>query len=142
MPKIGQIRGMLLEEALLHLLRGSGYRTVEAVNNDETLKAGAAGLSVKGRGGNHQIDAIADFLVSQPFSHPQRLLVEAKCYSNKVRLPVVRNAVEFSKMLANTGYLNRLTFQQREDTTTNTLYFQLLAIQKIPKGTHSPRTST
>lgn len=93
MPKIGQIRGMLLEEALLHLLRGSGYRTVEAVNNDETLKAGAAGLLVKGRGGNHQIDAIADFLVSQPFSHPQRLLVEAKCYSNKVRLPVVRNAV-------------------------------------------------
>lgn len=93
MPKIGQIRGMLLEEALLHLLRGSGYRTVEAVNNDETLKAGAAGLLVKGCGGNHQIDAIADFLVSQPFSHPQRLLVEAKCYSNKVRLPVVRNAV-------------------------------------------------
>lgn len=93
MPKIGQIRGMLLEEALLHLLRGSGYRTVESVNNDETLKAGAAGLLVKGRGGNHQIDAIADFLVSQPFSHPQRLLVEAKCYSNKVRLPVVRNAV-------------------------------------------------
>jgi hypothetical protein len=92
-PKIGQIRGMLLEEALLHLLRGSGYRTVEAVDNDETLKAGAAGLLVRGRGGNHQIDAIADFLVSQPFSHPQRLLVEAKCYSNKVRLPVVRNAV-------------------------------------------------
>jgi hypothetical protein len=93
MPNIGQIRGMLLEEALLHLLRGSGYRTVEAANDDETLQAGGAELFVKGRGSNHQVDAIADFMVSQPFSNPQRLLVEAKCYSDKVRLPVLRNAV-------------------------------------------------
>jgi hypothetical protein len=84
---------MLLEEALLHLLRGSGYRTVEGVNDDETLQVGVAGLLIKGRGGNHQIDAIADFLVSQPFSNPQRLLVEAKYYSKKVKLQVVRNAV-------------------------------------------------
>lgn len=93
MPKIGPIRGMLLEEALLHLLRGSGYRTVEDERGDETLQRGPAGLMVKGRGSNHQIDAIADFMVHQPFSHSQRLLVEAKCYSTNVRLPVVRNAV-------------------------------------------------
>lgn len=93
MPRIGQIRGMLLEEALLHLLRGSGYRTVEDQAGDETLRRGSSGLFVKGRGSDHQIDAIADFIVHQPFSHPQRLLVEAKCYSEKVRLPVLRNAV-------------------------------------------------
>lgn len=93
MPRIGQIRGMLLEEALLHLLRGSGYQTVEDESGDETLKKGSAGLMVRGRGSDHQIDAIADFIVHQPFSHSQRLLVEAKCYSEKVRLPVLRNAV-------------------------------------------------
>lgn len=58
---------------------------------------------VKGRGGEHQIDAIADFIVHQPFSYPQRLLVEAKCYSNKVRLPVIRNAAGVLKDVNESG---------------------------------------
>lgn len=95
MAKITHIRGLLLEEAILHLLRATGYSTVESRGTDPTLHAGTAGLEVKGRGGQHQIDAIADFLISQPFSNPQRLLVEAKCYSagRPVDLPIVRNAV-------------------------------------------------
>jgi hypothetical protein len=95
MAKITHIRGLLLEEAILHLLRATGYSTVESKGTDPTLHAGPAGLEVKGRGGRHQIDAIADFLISQPFSNPQRLLVEAKCYSasRPVDLPIVRNAV-------------------------------------------------
>ena len=95
MAKITHIRGMLLEEAILHLLRGTGYSTVESVGTDPTLKLGPAGLEVIGRGSSHQIDAIADFLIAQPFSNPQRLLVEAKCYSpgNPVDLPIARNAV-------------------------------------------------
>jgi len=58
--KPGQIRGMLLEEVALHLLRRSGYRTVDAPGNDPTLCNVGAGLAVRGRGSEHQIDAIAE----------------------------------------------------------------------------------
>ncbi len=86
---------MLLEEVLLHLLRSTGYRTVDTHVGDITLKRGSSGLEVRGRGYNHQIDAIADFQVSHPFSYPQRLLVEAKCFSpgTLVGIEIVRNAV-------------------------------------------------
>jgi len=77
------------------LLRATGYRIVEDDGNDPTLETGSAGLNLHGRGTDHQIDAIADFIVQHPFSNPQRLLVEAKCYERNtpVGLPVVRNAL-------------------------------------------------
>jgi hypothetical protein len=92
---VTQVRGMLFEEAVLYLLRQTGYRTVDATSGDPTLQTHPAGLAVVGRGARHQIDAIADYLVGQPFSHPQRLLVEAKCFTGKkpVGLEVTRNAV-------------------------------------------------
>ena len=97
MPTDSQVRGMLLEEALLYLLRVSGYRTLDnnAVHQDPTLFNGPNGLEVKGRGSKHQIDAIADFRVVTPFTYPPRLLVEAKCYRNTspVGLEIIRNAV-------------------------------------------------
>ena len=95
MATISQIRGMLLEEALLRLLQTSGYQTVNKANSDPTLKDGHSGLEVMGRGSKHQIDAVADFSITPPFSYPQRLLVEAKCYAETrpVGLPILRNAV-------------------------------------------------
>lgn len=93
MATIHQTRGLLLEEVLLHLLRRSGYKTVEKAGVDPTLKDGRSGLEVRGRGERHQIDAIADFSIAQPFSYPQRLLVEAKFMGSKVGLPIIRNAV-------------------------------------------------
>ncbi|MCC5657158.1 restriction endonuclease [Nostoc sp. XA010] len=93
MATTAQIRGMLLEEALLYLLRLSGYRTVEKADEDLTLNNGHSGLEVFGRGGVHQIDAVADFVIAQPFSNPQRLLLEAKFRSDKTGIEVVRNAV-------------------------------------------------
>lgn len=90
-----QIRGVLLEEAVLMLLRASGYRTVTDAQGDSTLGTSAAGLTVGGRGAWHQIDAIADLLIGQPFGYPQRLLVEAKSYADnrKIGLPIVRGSV-------------------------------------------------
>jgi hypothetical protein len=96
MASAAHIRGMLLEEALLYLLRASGYRTINPadVRNDPTLHNGSSGLEVLGRGVRHQIDAIADYMVAPPFSYPQRLLVEAKCYKNKTTgVEVARNAI-------------------------------------------------
>lgn len=90
-----QIRGMLLEEAVLYLLQSAGYRIVDDGADDQTIVPGRSGLEVMGRGGRHQIDAIADFEICPPLSYPQRLLVEAKCYSERkpVGLEVVQNAV-------------------------------------------------
>lgn len=95
MARISHVRGMLLEEALLQLLRSTGYKTVDDVNGDPTLGRSPAGLMVKGRGTSHQIDAIADFSIHAPFSHPQRLLVEAKCFEprQRVGLSIVRGAL-------------------------------------------------
>lgn len=90
-----QVRGALLEEVALWLLEFAGYRTVAIAGRDPTLRAGHAGLEVRGRGTSHQIDAIADFTIGQPFTNPQRLLVEAKAYDQgrTIGIQDVRNAV-------------------------------------------------
>jgi hypothetical protein len=93
MARLSQIRGLILEEVILYLLRVNGYVTVEDPGNDATLLRGAAGIEVRGRGCLHQIDAIADYSFSPPFSNPQRLLVEAKSLSQRVGVDVIRNAV-------------------------------------------------
>ncbi|MEO8972475.1 MAG: hypothetical protein ABI406_12835, partial [Ktedonobacteraceae bacterium] len=106
MAAISGIRGMLLEEAILYLLRVSGYRTLEIYPhtqtpsdpcvNDPTITGDSySGLKVLGRGAKHQIDAIADFIVTPPFTYPQRLLVEAKCYADNshIGIEIIRNAV-------------------------------------------------
>jgi hypothetical protein len=87
------LRGYLLEEALAWLLRGSGYRLLvdESQDHDE-LKNGSAGLCVKGRGAEHQVDVLGEFAFTPAFSLPIRLFLEAKFTRNKCRLPVVRNA--------------------------------------------------
>ena len=83
---------MLLEEAILELLRRTGFAVIDTPNGDPTLGDGPAGLVVRGRGTDHQIDAIGDFILAMPFSNPGRLIVEAKCYtSDKVGLEVIRN---------------------------------------------------
>lgn len=89
-----QIRGLLLEEAMLYLLRAAGYGPVYGKGSDPTLEQEGHSLFVKGRGERHQIDAIADYRIQPPFSNPQRLLLEAKYYNGRrVGLNVIRNAV-------------------------------------------------
>lgn len=92
---------MMLEEALLYLLEVSGYRRVEGATasgkNDPTLQDGTVGLEVLGRGEAHQIDAVADLAIAQPFSLPQRLLIEGKFRPQKTGIEVVRNAIAILK---------------------------------------------
>ena len=60
---------------------------------DPTLRQGTAGLEVLGRGEHHQIDAIAEFTIRQPFVNPTRLLVEAMSKDAPVGIEIVRNTV-------------------------------------------------
>lgn len=99
MASIPQIRGALLEEAILYLLEKVGYSTIEfnpSLPPEETgLNGGHSGLEVRGRGTWHQIDALASFDCSPAFMYPLRLMVEAKCYQKHrpVGIEVARNAV-------------------------------------------------
>jgi hypothetical protein len=88
-----QLRGYLLEEALAWLLRNSGYRLLvdESQDPDELISTGN-GLSVKGRGAEHQADVLGEFAFTPAFSLPIRLFLEAKFTRQKTDLPVVRNA--------------------------------------------------
>lgn len=97
MANISQVRGALLEEAVLYLLEKFGYKTIEVVpgHQDRSIRSGHSGLEVRGRGSWHQIDALASFKSSPAFMYPLRLIVEAKCYKEHrtVGIEVVRNAV-------------------------------------------------
>lgn len=97
---IGIIRGALLEEVVLFLLKKVGYRIVNP--GEEGTRDSAAGLVLRGRGTGHQIDALAAYDHSPAFIYPLRLLVEAKCYAfgRKVDLPIVRNTVGVLKDIA------------------------------------------
>ena len=90
-----QIAGAVLEEVMLELLRVSGFATVESLAGDPTIDPLAPAVTIRGRGADHQIDAVADPLVGFPFLNPTRLLVEGKAYaqSRRVGLDIIRNAV-------------------------------------------------
>lgn len=113
---------MLIEELLLALLTICGYR---AVTTPETsnMRRGSAGLEHAGRAVWHQIDAIADYLVVPPFTHPARLLVEAKAYSSKsIDVGITRNAVgvlkDISEVHTRAAHPTRFHYQYAIASTT------------------------
>jgi hypothetical protein len=88
------LRGYVLEEVLAKLLHSSGYHLLTQADQDhDALKSGSNGLLVRGRGANHQADALGDLKVPIPFSLPVRLFVEAKFKKSRVGLEDVRNAL-------------------------------------------------
>lgn len=87
------LKGYLLEEALAWVLSGSGYRLLVHKSQDPgELEDGRNGLCVKGRGAEHQVDVLGEFVVTPAFSLPIRLFLEAKFRRQACRLDVVRNA--------------------------------------------------
>ena len=95
MTTISHIRGMLLEEVLLYYLQMSGYKAVDPRSSDPAMRDSPTGLEVVGRGETHPIAAVADFVITPPFTRPQRLLIEAKSYADAapVGMGVIRQAV-------------------------------------------------
>jgi hypothetical protein len=88
------IGGYVLEEVLAKLLADNGYELLTSDIQDPVhLLKDKHGLLVRGRGANHQADALGDLLVPVPFSLPLRLFAEAKNRAGKTGLDVVRNAM-------------------------------------------------
>lgn len=87
------LSGYLLEEVLVHLLRGNGYTLLKQVADDpDALVMKSNGLRVRGRGAEHQADALGELRVPVPFSLPIRLFVEAKNRGKESGLGDARNA--------------------------------------------------
>lgn len=95
--KITQLKGLILEEAVAKLLADSGYRLITEKRYDpESLDVGPNGLRVRGRGGQHQADALGELVITPIFSDRLRLFVEAKWKQKtkaKIGINVVRNAI-------------------------------------------------
>lgn len=87
------IGGYVLEEVLAKLLADNGYDLLTSETQDPVhLRRDRHGLLVRGRGTDHQADALGDLLVPIPFSLPVRLFAEAKNRAAKTGLEAVRNA--------------------------------------------------
>lgn len=88
------IGGYVLEEVLARMIADSGYELLTSDSQDPVhLRRDKHGLLVRGRGTDHQADALGDLLVPVPFSLPVRLFAEAKNRAHKTGLDAVRNAV-------------------------------------------------
>jgi hypothetical protein len=104
MLKPEQLRGLVLEEIILVLLRKSGYRILKA-GEDTSIRDGKAGLEIQGRGEWHQVDALVAYDHTPAFLYPIRLALEAKAYlptstsNRRVGIEVIRNAVGVVKDL-------------------------------------------
>ncbi|MBU4609717.1 hypothetical protein IMZ29_03875 [Achromobacter sp. GG226] len=112
MASLGQIRGALLEEAVLHLLGKVGYDVYDphAMPATAHMRMGKSGLEVRGRGSWHQIDAFATWRHSPAFMYPLNLMVEAKCYAkrNPIGIEVPRNCVGVLKDISE-NYFSTVT---------------------------------
>jgi len=88
------LKGYLLEEALVYLIRRTGYNLlVDQSQDTRELTNRGNGLNVIGRGGVHQADVLGQLSWIPAFTFPIRLFVEAKCRSNPVGIGEVRSAV-------------------------------------------------
>lgn len=95
MSTINQIKGMLLEEALVPILTHSGYNVLSprADLTNENVIHNKTGFFIEGRGARHQIDVIAHPLFPTGFLCNTRMLLEAKSSDERVGLEIVRNAL-------------------------------------------------
>lgn len=112
MASIGQIRGALLEEAVLFLLHKVGYNVIyRAADSSEPtgIRDSHSGLELRGRGTWHQIDALAECEVSPAFMYPLRLILEAKFYANtKIQLGAIRSFFGVEKDISENYFTKRV----------------------------------
>lgn len=129
MPILKDFQAAILEESILYLIRVCGYKEVgiENIGIDNTLTSHHAGMgiAIKGRGSDHQIDCIGDYVYTPPLCNPIRLLGETKFYGfnangspKKVGLGEIRDAIGLLKDVSeyfsrgnNDGVIRRYSYQ-------------------------------
>lgn len=85
------VKGKLFEFFVCKLLIFCGFKPV---NKDGLLiYDGKPGTMIQGFGQPHNADVLLEPPFQTPFYFSTRLLIECKCYSEKIGLPVIRNAL-------------------------------------------------
>ena len=113
MISIDALRGYVLEEVVAQMLGSCGYRILKnAADDPEALADGRHGLLVRGRGADHQADALGELALPTPFSLPIRLFAEAKFRRTRTGLADVRNAL---------GVINDVNERHRHSTSDRLL---------------------
>lgn len=98
--KATQIKGLLLEEVVAYLLRHAGYVPIRRPEVDPSrLRWRANGLNILGRGGEHQVDVLAELYPTPPYSPPMRVVSEAKWQEKPVGIEIVRAGVGITEDL-------------------------------------------
>lgn len=112
MASIGQIRGALLEEAVLFLLHKVGFNVIYRADDSSEptgIRDGHSGLELRGRGTWHQIDALAECELSPAFMYPLRLILEAKFYAKtKIQLGAIRSFFGVEKDISENYFTKRV----------------------------------
>lgn len=96
-----QVRGALFEVVVRKLLQKAGYEPIKPDNRSIRKKD----RNVRGRGCWHNIDAFGRLSYPIPYVYPIRLLAEAKCYKETVKLPVVQSFVGVLKDISENYFI-------------------------------------
>jgi hypothetical protein len=92
--KAERLKGFLLEETLVYLLRNAGFVLLTDPERDPAaLEWRGGSLAVKGKGAAHQADVLGELAWVTAFALPVRLWLEAKFRAGRVGIEEVRNAV-------------------------------------------------
>lgn len=85
------VKGKLFEYFVCKLLLCCGFKPVK--KDQLIIFDGGPGTMIQGLGQVHNADVLLEPPFQTPFYFSTRLLIECKCYSDKVGLPIVRNAL-------------------------------------------------
>lgn len=104
-----QLKGKIFEKLIKTYLEKQGYVVIpEKIRNYYGVRKEHHGLTVKGRGPWHQIDALGQFQFQIPFVYPLRLLCEAKCRVRPIGLSVVRDFMGVLKDISENYFIENI----------------------------------
>lgn len=88
---MASVKGKLFEYFVCKLLLACGFKPV--AKDGLLIFDGRPGTMIQGLGQAHNADVLLEPPFQTPFYFSTRLLVECKCYSDTIGLPIIRNAL-------------------------------------------------
>lgn len=90
MSSLKKIKGYAFEWLVRNILKACGFKEVKPYG--EIIYKGSQGIMIHGLGQPHNADVLMLPPFQIPFYFPSRILVECKCYDDKIGLPIIRGA--------------------------------------------------
>ena len=129
-------KGYVFEYFIREILKGCGFEKVNIDN--EILYESTSGIMIHGLGQSHNADVLVEPLMQVPFFYPSRMLVECKCYTNKLGIEFVRNVLGLRTDINNFDIVtpeileNRRNYRRNNNRVYNyTRYFYQVVLASI-----------